>query len=184
MSKLPIDLSSKLKPIVQKLVGLAVLIRKNTFEIANTIYLARKDREIYNVKEGDKLKDFLITNNVMSESAYSIFLTIGKNQYLQKPDIVKYLPIHQQSLYLIASKIQKDELKTLVDKKKITPSSTVEDINQIVNNLRDTKKPTSKKQTRLYTISIEYDDLKKHKSELKMIPIKILNLFPYLKITK
>ena len=33
MSKLPIDLSSKLKPIVQKLVGLAVLIRKNTFEM-------------------------------------------------------------------------------------------------------------------------------------------------------
>ena len=62
MSKLPIDLSSKLKPIVQKLVGLAVLIRKNTFEIANTIYLARKDREIYNVKEGDKLKDFLSKN--------------------------------------------------------------------------------------------------------------------------
>ena len=184
MSKLPIDLSSKLKPIVQKLVGLAVLIRKNTFEIANTIYLARKDKEIYNVKEGDKLKDFLITNNIMSESAYSIFLTIGKNQYLQSPEILKHLPIHQQSLYQIASKIKKDELETLINKKKITPSSTLDELNQIINNLRDTKKPTSKKQIRLYTISIEYDDFKKYKSELKTITIKILNLFPYLKITK
>jgi DNA polymerase-3 subunit gamma/tau len=99
----------------------------------------------------------------------------------EKPELLGYLrgKLHNHDITITVTVNE-----TLVDKKKITPSSTVEDINQIVNNLRDTKKPTSKKQTRLYTISIEYDDLKKHKSELKMIPIKILNLFPYLKITK
>jgi len=173
----------KLKNAVAKLEDLFIQFKKNTLEIANIIYETRKDKEIYNVKEGDKLKDYLTTNKIMSETAYSCFLSIGKAQYLQKPEMIEYIPLHQQSLYLISKDIQVSDLQTLIKQKKITPTTTIAELTDIINNLKNTKKNTSKKPTRLFTISISYDDFKKHKGEIKTIKAKIEQLFPYLKIT-
>jgi hypothetical protein len=180
MSKLTIPNKNKVNQIVDKINNLYTNVKNNVLELADTIYQAHKDKVIRK-----QLLTELIERKIMKESTFSIFNTIGKKQLLFQPQIRKYLPSTQVSLYKIATKLTEDDIKKNIEKGKISQNSSEDEIIELINSTNEVQGKSESTDRKLFTVKITQKNYTKYKMNKKKDELKkkIEKTFPYLKIT-
>ena len=121
----------------------------------------------------------------MKESTFSIFNTIGSQRILFQPEIKKYLPSTQVSLYKISTKLTTDDIKNNVKKGNILPNSSEDEIIDLINSVNEVQGKTESTDRKLFTVKTTQKNYTKYKMDKNKDKIKkdIEKKFPFLKIT-
>lgn len=180
MGKLTISEQDELNQVVEKIDNLFTDVKNNVLEIADIIHQAHKSK-VMRLQLLTKLKE----RGIMKESTFSIFNSIGSSRILFQPEIKKYLPPSQNSLYRVATKLTTDDIKNNVKKGKISPNSSDDEIIELINDINEVQGKTESIDRKLFTVKTTQKNYTKYKMNKNKEKIKkaIEKKFPFLKIT-
>lgn len=180
MGKLTVLEQNNLNQIVEKIDNLYTNVKNNVLELADIIHQAHKSK-VLRLQLLTELKE----RKIMKESTFSIFNTIGSQRILFQPEIKKYLPSTQVSLYKISTKLTTDDIKNNVKKGNILPNSSEDEIIDLINSVNEVQGKTESTDRKLFTVKTTQKNYTKYKmyKNKDLIKEAIEKKFPYLKIT-
>ena len=180
MGKLTVSEQNNLNQIVEKIDNLYTNVKNNVLELADIIHQANKSK-VLRLQLLTELKE----RKIMKESTFSIFNTIGSQRILFQPEIKKYLPSTQVSLYKISTKLTTDDIKNNVKKGNISPNSSDDEIIELINSVNEVQGKTESTDRKLFTVKTTQKNYTKYKMYKNKDKIKLAleKKFPFLKIT-
>jgi len=134
-------------------------------------------------RQGEKqLRKYFKRNNIIQDSVFSMFKRIGefKQDLLSDQYYKNNLPISYNATYLLFKKFETNEIKKLIDNKKITSGTTIEDVKDMT-----THSSSNASTDNLVGLEVKFKskDKKKVVNQIKNIEDYIKNKYPNL-ITK
>jgi polyhydroxyalkanoate synthesis regulator phasin len=180
MGKLTVTEEEQLNQVVDKIDNLYTDVKNNVLELADIIHQTDKSK-VMRLELLTRLKE----RKIMKESTFSIFNSIGRQRILFQPEIKKYLPPSQNSLYRIGTKLSTDDIKNNVKKGKISTNSTDDEIIELINEINEVKGKSESIDRKLFTVKATQENYTKYKMKKNKDKIKkaLEKKFPYLKIT-
>ena len=180
MGKLTVSEHNNLNQIIERIDNLYTNVKNNVLELADIIHQTHKSK-VLRLQLLTELKE----RKIMKESTFSIFNTIGSQRILFQPEIKKYLPSTQVSLYKISTKLTTDDIKNNVKKGNILPNSSEDEIIDLINSVNEVQGKTESTDRKLFTVKTTQKNYTKYKMDKNKDKIKkdIEKKFPFLKIT-